>query len=453
MVTKELVMKKRYYLMDKQLLKTIRFEEILQWDVKQFYITKVSSKFRIDKLGNHIIHETKKYQLSNEPDKDFNILGVSNKEGMYDAYTLKGREIKQKYHKVEDDWLVYNPYRINVGSIGLKTKDLKGEYISPAYVVFSCKETVLPEYIFFLIKTDTFNKLINDSTTGTVRQTLHFEKIAEINIPVPTIKEQKEILKEYNDTLMEIEKLKEKLHIIERKKDSYLLDELGTEIYNKQKNNNRLINTYKSSELNRWDIWAIKEKISSKKYELKKLSELVTEKPFYGANEKAVKEKTDVRYIRITDINDDGTLGNEFVSAEKVDNKYLLAQNDFLIARSGNTVGKTFLYDDSMGKALFAGYLIKFVLNKKIINPYYFLYYTKSSIFKKWIASNQRISGQPNINGQEYLSADIIVPPIQKQNEIVKKIGKYNKEYQLLNEQIINKENITYKKFEEIIFN
>ena len=106
-----------------------------------------------------------------------------------------------------------------------------------------------------------------------------------------------------------------------------------------------------------------------------------------------------------------------------------------------------------MGKALFAGYLIKFVLNKKIINPYYFLYYTKSSIFKKWIASNQRISGQPNINGQEYLSADIIVPPIQKQNEIVKKIGKYNKEYQLLNEQIINKENITYKNFEEIIFN
>lgn len=208
--------------MDKQLLKTIRFEEILQWDVKQFYMTKVSSKFRIDKLGNHIIHEKKKYQLSNEPDKDFDILGVSNKEGMFDADTLKGREINQKYHKVENDWLAYNPYRINVGSIGIKTSDLKGKYISPAYVVFSCKETVLPQYIFFLIKTDTFNKLINDSTTGTVRQTLNFEKIAEINIPVPTIKEQKEILKEYNDTLKEIEKLKEKLLIIERKKERYL---------------------------------------------------------------------------------------------------------------------------------------------------------------------------------------------------------------------------------------
>ncbi len=234
--------------MDKQLLKTIRFEEILQWDVKQFYITKISSKFRIDKLGNHIIHETKKYQLSNEPDKDFNILGVSNKEGMYDTYTLKGREIKQKYHKVEDDWLVYNPYRINVGSIGLKTKDLKGEYISPAYVVFSCKKTVLPEYIFFLIKTDTFNKLINDSTTGTVRQTLHFEKIAEINIPVPTINEQKEILKEYNDTLKEIEKLKEKLLIIERKKDTYLLEPT---FINK---NNRILNFVKYNNIIQWDI-------------------------------------------------------------------------------------------------------------------------------------------------------------------------------------------------------
>lgn len=208
--------------MNNDLLKTIKFSDLLQWDVKQFYFTKIKSKFKIEKLGLHLIHETKKYVLNNEPEKKFILLGVSNKNGMFDADELYGKEINQKYHKVENNWLAYNPYRINVGSIGLKTSSLKGEYISPAYVVFSCKDTVLPEYIYFLIKTDTFNKIINDSTTGTVRQTLHFDKLAEIEVPIPTIKEQEEILKEYKDTLEEIEKLKENLHIIERKKERYI---------------------------------------------------------------------------------------------------------------------------------------------------------------------------------------------------------------------------------------
>lgn len=209
------------------MLKTIKFSDLLQWDAKQFYFTKIKSKFKLEKLGLHIKHETKKYILNNEPEKKYVLLGVSNKNGMFDADELYGKEINQKYHKVENNWLAYNPYRINVGSIGLKTSGLKGEYISPAYVVFSCKETVLPEYIYFLIKTDTFNKIINDSTTGTVRQTLHFDKLAEIEVPIPTIKQQEEILKEYKATLAEIEKLKENLHIIERKKDTYLVDNLN----------------------------------------------------------------------------------------------------------------------------------------------------------------------------------------------------------------------------------
>ena len=71
--------------MDRELLKIIKFSEIIQWDVKQFYFTKISSKFKVDRLGNHIIHQTKKYQLSNEPDKNFNILGASNIPSLFDT--------------------------------------------------------------------------------------------------------------------------------------------------------------------------------------------------------------------------------------------------------------------------------------------------------------------------------------------------------------------------------
>jgi len=49
------------------------------------------------------------------------------------------------------------------------------------------------------------------------------------------------------------------------------------------------------------------------------------------------------------------------------------------------------------------------------------LYYTKTDIFKNWVLKNQRIAGQPNINGQEYLSFPVVLPPIEKQKEIVDK--------------------------------
>ena len=75
--------------------------------------------------------------------KQFKILGVNNKVGLFDAYTEAGRKIKQPYQRVEDGCLAYNPYRVNVGSIGLKTAGQKHDLISSAYVIFKCREIVV----------------------------------------------------------------------------------------------------------------------------------------------------------------------------------------------------------------------------------------------------------------------------------------------------------------------
>ena len=119
------------------LLSTVPFSSFSQWDVKQFFFAKILSKYPVEELGKHLIHQTEKIQLSDEPTKEFTILGVSNKIGMFDGSTEKGSKIKQKYHVVKDNWLAYNPYRINVGSIGIKTPNLKGSYISPACLIDS----------------------------------------------------------------------------------------------------------------------------------------------------------------------------------------------------------------------------------------------------------------------------------------------------------------------------
>lgn len=238
------------------LLSTVPFSSFSQWDVKQFFFAKILSKYPVEELGKHLIHQTEKIQLSDEPTKEFTILGVSNKIGMFDGSTEKGSKIKQKYHVVKDNWLAYNPYRINVGSIGIKTPNLKGSYISPAYVVFSCKDTILPEYLWLMMKSDFFNKLIKDSTTGSVRQTLHFEKLAAIKAPVPNVSDQQIILDAYHAKLNEAE---ENIKMANDYSDGLLLS-IQADVSNlkdeppKTPEVTNLVQTISFSDMNRWEV-------------------------------------------------------------------------------------------------------------------------------------------------------------------------------------------------------
>src|SRR5690625_1030590 len=107
------------------------------------------------------------------------------------------------------------------------------------------------------------------------------------------------------------------------------------------------------------------------KWNLVKLKYLSNERFIYGANESAeLDDKNLPRYIRITDIDDNGNLKEETFKSlpiEKAKN-YLLRKGDILFARSGATVGKTYFHQDKL-EACFAGYLIRFRADEQKINP------------------------------------------------------------------------------------
>ena len=154
------------------------------------------------------------------------------------------------------------------------------------------------------------------------------------------------------------------------------------------------------------------------------LSRLLKSKPQYGAAEAGViRESLDAaRYIRITDITENGELSDDIgVTAKTINGKYILNNNDILIARSGNTVGKSYLHksDQISYPCFFAGYMIRFIVDEERINPDYFFIYTRLTIFKDWVKATQRSTGQPNINAEEYSGLQITLPPIGIQQKIV----------------------------------
>lgn len=144
--------------------------------------------------------------------------------------------------------------------------------------------------------------------------------------------------------------------------------------------------------------------------------------PQYGANEVAIDGNPveNIRYIRITDIDSFGRLNDDFKTAKVIEEKYLLENNDILFARTGATAGKAFLFKKEYGKAIFAGYLIRFKIDFQKASPNYIFSYSQLSPYKNWVKSIQRPSGQPNINSEEFKELEIPLPDISMQENIVK---------------------------------
>jgi restriction endonuclease S subunit len=198
-----------------------------------------------------------------------------------------------------------------------------------------------------------------------------------------------------------------------------------------------------------------KRNIIKYKYKTEYLGNLLKYEPQYGANESGkTRLSNDIpRYIRITDIDEYGLLKEDIgVTAENIDPKYILKNNDILFARSGS-VGKTYIHKTNVINypCFFAGYLIRFVFDEEKINPDYIFAFTQLEIYKKWILAIQRIAAQPNINIEEYKSLKIPVPPLEKQIEIAEHIIFIRNQAKQLQQQAKTELEQTKKEVEDLI--
>lgn len=155
-------------------------------------------------------------------------------------------------------------------------------------------------------------------------------------------------------------------------------------------------------------------------WNIKSLDQVIRGKPQYGANASAVEWLEGMpRYVRITDITQDGRLSQSGVATLDLENwePYRLVPGDLLFARSGNTVGKTYLYRQEDGLCAYAGYLIRFQADPEQVTPWYLFSLTQTGYYKSWVEARKRVAGQPNINGKEYSSLQIPCPPLSRQQE------------------------------------
>jgi restriction endonuclease S subunit len=146
----------------------------------------------------------------------------------------------------------------------------------------------------------------------------------------------------------------------------------------------------------------------------------------YGLGETA-KEKGDVNYIRITDIDEFGNLKEDNLAYLDFIDKfkdYLLKKGDILVARTGATYGKSLYFDEDF-KSVFAGYLIRIKLKKESgLNPKYLFYFMQTKTY--WLQAKQIMTGggQPQFNANTIEKLIIPIPSLATQNKIVSLMDK-----------------------------
>lgn len=150
-------------------------------------------EFKSRKLKNSILKVTEKVKNNISAYKNYVVYGVTKDDGISLTGNVTSEDLSE-YIVVGENTFAFNPYRVNIGSIGLSDEKFKG-LVSPAYVVFKTKNDLIPEFLFAYLKSDIGMKLINwYGNRGGVRNALRFDDLGEIDIPDMTVEQQEQAL-------------------------------------------------------------------------------------------------------------------------------------------------------------------------------------------------------------------------------------------------------------------
>ena len=354
-------------------------------------------------------------------DKDYEPLSVT-KNGIFKqlANVAKTNNGDNRKKVLKNDFVI-NSRSDRKGSSGLSQYDGSVSLIN---IVLKIRNDNL-KFIHYLLKSIPYQEEFYRNGKGIVADlwSTNFQSMSSIFLPIPPISEQIQIANYLDWKINEIDRL----ILIEKKQ----IKELN--------HHKKLLISYEYSKQNK----------------KRRIKTLLAEQLLYGINETG-KENGNIRFVRITDIETLGNLKNEnILYLNKCDKKFLLIEDDILFARSGATVGKTYLQKKETSDMAFAGYLIRARINKNLINPKYVYYYFQSQEYEIWKESIFIQSTIQNISAERFANLEIPFADKLEQNIIIKRVKNINakteKILNLLNEKISNLQALKQSLIAEVV--
>lgn len=188
------------------------YKSVQQWDVKAGRAAAfLTANPDFVRLGDYAEECSEMVRPWDDPEKDWPIYGVNNKEGVFLNSMQAGKKFNAPYKKIEKDWFFHNPTRANVGSLGIVPKVPADAITSPEYQVWRLKKGFLPDFMALMLRTDYFLALVAFNRVGGVKQRMYYANLAEIRLPEIPMKMQKNFVDRQQEILANITAANEKL--------------------------------------------------------------------------------------------------------------------------------------------------------------------------------------------------------------------------------------------------
>lgn len=366
---------------------------------------------KIDFLGNiHIVKKPTKTNMILVKPGDLVISGINVEKGAVAVY-IGDRDILATIH--------YSSYEFDKNKINI-------------------------DYFKWFLKTDTFRKLVKEQTKGGIKTEIKPKHFLPIEIDLPPIETQKKILEKINSVKDEIKQIEQNVSqdelLLKKLRQAILSEAVQGKLVTQNPSDEPASELLKKINLEKNKL--IKEGKLKKQKPLPEISEdeipyelpkgwvwtrlgEVCERIHYGYTASAINDSEGIKLLRITDIQNDRVNWNNVPSCriknEEIPN-YILKKNDILIARTGGTIGKSYLVNGTEEfRSVFASYLIRAIPLKNILSGYVKLF-LGSSLYWTQLAEGTTGTGQPNVNGVTLSKLKFPLPPLAEQKRIVERV-------------------------------
>ena len=319
---------------------------------------------------------------------------------------------------------------------------------STGFAVLSCHYNVLNKYIFYYLLTPAFDSYANsnENAKGVAYPAINDDRLYRAVIALPPFAEQKRIVAQIEELLPYIDRYEQAWCKLEKfnsrfpedMKKSLLQYAIQGKLVEQRPEEGTAEELFEQIQEEKQRL------IAEKKIKKEKILPEITddEKPFdipeswkwvrwgdlsqsiqYGYNAPA-QESGRIKMVRISDIQDGKVMWDSVpyceINEEDIPT-YLLAANDILFARTGGTVGKSYLVKDVPQRAIYAGYLIR-TQYSSLLCPEYLKYFMESQLYWEQLRNGTIATAQPNCNGKTLSKMILPLPPLAEQKRIVEKL-------------------------------
>jgi type I restriction enzyme S subunit len=358
------------------------------------------SKLRSVKMGTFlsIPHKIKAENIIREK-----ILSVKlhRKGAMYSENTKTLSLGSTTYYVRKKGQFIYGKQNFFNGAFDILSSDLDKGLSSGDVPTLNINSNIIDNDFFInFIGRESFYKSVEKYTSGTGSKRLHERQLLDLWIKLPALPEQEKIGSFLSAIDRLVDSQREKVELLKAFKKGYLqklFPEKGQIVPH------------------------LRFKGFTTPWEYCRFGD-ISESFDYGLNASAIEYDGINKYLRITDIDEDTRLfkTNDLTSPNvdyNVSENYLLKKGDILFARTGASVGKSYIYKETDGKVYFAGFLIRAKI-KRNYSPQFIYQTTLTDGYNKKIMITSQRSGQPGVNAKEYSSFEFMIPSYEEQAKI-----------------------------------